>query len=611
MNQQKKKKLLLKSQWRIRFIPFLQYVCVVLVCFVAVPVRAEILEPDKEYHVVIDSQQVASPSDDTIKAWKEELNAQELPEDADNNYGHYRFEQDKTFLQKSLEAEGYYQGRVNGIYDEASRTAHFTISAGEKYRFGEIRLIVDSEGAQVSLPELSSLKAKSGDAALAQTVLVDEERIGAWIEKNNCLFTHQTTHEAVVDHLRHLVSITYRVSAGSKATFGDITFNGNDTIASLHLQRRVGIKLGECFTRSKLNDAKLTLQRSELIVRAEAQLPDTLLADGSVPVTFEIQERAHRSIKAGASYSTDIGPSVSAGWEHRNFLGHGEKFTTGLSVATLEQRLDTALEKPFFLREDQRLKLSSVLRQEDNDAFRTTGLTLSGGVERDLENKWVAGVAASYGFEQIKDQNNEENVALLSLPIFLSQDKRNDLLNPTHGWTLSLNASPAFDTIDSTTAFIKNSASGSYYHALDTAGQPVIAMRAATGSILGASSDTVPATERFYTGGGGSVRGYGYQLAGPLDAQNDPLGGRSFVELSTELRLRVAEDYGVVAFVDGGNAFNAAYPDFDGGLLWGAGLGLRYYTSFGPIRVDIAVPLDKRSSVDSAYQLYFSIGQAF
>lgn len=607
----KNKRRPLPDQRMTKHVLFLQCVCTLAFCLISLSARAEIYEDAVKYHPVIEQLESDASVNDIFKKWQEELSAQPLPEGADRSYGRYRFGQDKVFLQKSLAAEGYYRGTVDGHYDEASRTAHFTINAGQQYRFGAVRLIVEPKDSQIKLPELSSLKAKSDDPALARTVLGDVERIDTWIEKNNCLFTHRTDHEAVIKHLQHRVDITYRVKVGDQATFGDITFSGNNSIADLHLQRRVKIKPGECFKRSKLGDARLALQRSGLVAKAEPQLPDAPLADGSVPVTFVMRERVHRSIKAGTNYSTDIGPGVSAGWEHRNFFNHGEKFTTGLSVATLEQHWDTTLEKPFFLREDQRLKLAGVLRQEDSDAFRTTGLTLSGGIERDLTNQWIAGVGASYGFEQIKDQDNKENVALFSLPIFLSQDKRDDLLNPTRGWTVSLNTAPSFDTIDATTSFIKNSTSGSYYHALDVAGQPVIAMRAAIGGIFGVSSETVPATERFYTGGGGSVRGYGYQLAGPLDAQNDPLGGRSFVELSTELRLRVAEDYGVVSFVDGGNTFDAAYPDFNGGLLWGAGLGLRYYTDFGPIRADIAVPLDKRPGVDDAYQLYFSIGQAF
>ena len=107
------------------------------------------------------------------------------------------------------------------------------------------------------------------------------------------------------------------------------------------------------------------------------------------------------------------------------------------------------------------------------------------------------------------------------------------------------------------------------------------------------------------------MRGYGFQLASPLDNKNDPLGGRSFLELSAELRGRVYKDYGAAVFVDSGSAFDGATPNFDNGMKTGVGVGLRYFSSFGPLRADIAFPLDRRREVDAAYQLYFSIGQAF
>ena len=113
-------------------------------------------------------------------------------------------------------------------------------------------------------------------------------------------------------------------------------------------------------------------------------------------------------------------------------------------------------------------------------------------------------------------------------------------------------------------------------------------------------------------GGGSSLRGYEYQLVGPIDKKNIPLGGRSFVEFSTELRVRINSDYGIVTFIDGGNVYNSTIPNFKNGIYWGIGVGLRYYTQFGPLRVDVAFPLRKRSTgIDKAYQLYFSIGQAF
>ena len=126
-----------------------------------------------------------------------------------------------------------------------------------------------------------------------------------------------------------------------------------------------------------------------------------------------------------------------------------------------------------------------------------------------------------------------------------------------------------------------------------------------------AGSGSLPADERFYVGGGGSVRGFAYQMAGDVDTDNDPLGGCSMVALGAEARFRFFEDYGLVTFFEGGRSFDSYFPTFDKQLFWGAGAGLRYYTDFGPVRLDLAVPLNGRSGVDGAFQLYISFGQAF
>jgi translocation and assembly module TamA len=138
----------------------------------------------------------------------------------------------------------------------------------------------------------------------------------------------------------------------------------------------------------------------------------------------------------------------------------------------------------------------------------------------------------------------------------------------------------------------------------------IFASRAALGLISWAGRDAVPADLRFYSGGGGSVRGYAFQTLGPLE-DDEPVGGASLLELNTELRVKVTKQFGFVVFLDGGTAFEPAYPDFGERLRWGAGAGVRYYTPFGPLRLDVAAPLDRRPGVDAGYQFYLSLGQAF
>lgn len=574
-----------------------------------------VLAAENVYTVIIQSATPSKELRTLLEDLQKTLESRATPELSDAAYMRYRFQQDRAYLEKFLEAAGYYRAVIEADFDETEYTALFRIEAGEQYTFGNIRLVVDAPDGRrekaISLPGLETLNAKPGAPARAGAVLADEQSITAWVEKNNCLFEQSTSHRAIVNYNDRRVDVTYHVVAGPEATIGEIRFSGHESIAGPHLRKRVSLQQGDCFKRSKINAANVALMRSGLLAKAQAVLPAAPAQDGTVPVTFQVTESAHRSVKAGASFSTDIGPGVGAGWEHRNFLSHGEKFSTDLTLATQEQKLDTRLVKPFFLRTDQRLKLGNAITQENNDAFETTGISFSGSVDRDFRNKWLLGAGLEYGFEQIRDQKSKENFALFSVPLFASQDRRDDLLNPQRGWTFRFDTAPSIDTLEPATSFLKNRISGSYYQPVTSSGRSLLAVRMAAGSIAGVTTAKIPATHRFYTGGGGSIRGYGYQLAGPLDADKDPLGGRSFLELSTELRQRIGENYGVVAFIDGGNAFDAVYPDLADGLRWGAGLGFRYYTGFGPIRVDMAVPLNRRSGVDDAFQLYFSFGQAF
>lgn len=597
-----------------KFLSIFYSLCLIW-CMIFCPSIAEanFLSGEKQYAVTIEGDSPLKEQNELYGEFQNSIEAQVIPDDADASYLNYRFEQDQVMLKKMLEAEGYYQSAIKASWNETTHTATFHVDAGPQYHFGTIQLVIDdaSNTNKIHIPTRDTLKVQSENPALAALVYEDIQSIEQSVEKENCLFEQSVTHQAVVNHLSKQVNITFRIHAGAEVTFGDVAFTGQESIDESYLKKRVPIQAGDCFRRSKLNDAKIALQKTGLLAQANAVLPETATSGQAVPITFSVLERAHRTVKAGASFSTDIGPGISAGWEHRNLFSEGEKFTADVLLATQERSLKTSLAKPYFLRDDQSLKIGGKIAQEDNDAYETTGASISAGVERDLGDKWTAGLGVQYGFERIRDQDGTENVALLSFPAFAAKDTRNDPLDPTSGWVLNLNTAPSIDTIDRSTRFLKNSISGSYYQGFEGTARPVLAVRGATGSILGASSDTIPATERFYAGGSGSIRGYGYQLAGPLDADNDPLGGRSFVEFSTELRLRILEDYGMVAFVDGGNVFDSTYANFENNLLWGAGIGFRYYTSFGPVRADIAVPLNKRAGVDDAFQLYFSIGQAF
>jgi len=250
--------------------------------------------------------------------------------------------------------------------------------------------------------------------------------------------------------------------------------------------------------------------------------------------------------------------------------------------------------------------------QENLDAFESDSITISGNINRDITEHFTVGVGSKYRLSQVNDDGVEDTFGLLSFPLSAQYDRRNNVLDPQQGFFASGVVEPFFDTIEGDTAFIRSRLNGSYYHTLSAISyKPTFALRASTGSITGTATADIPADERFYAGGAGSVRGYPFQKLGPLDGQNDPVGGRSYVEVSGETRLRFSEEWGGVLFVDGGNAYDEVIPTFSKKMRWAAGLGARYYTSFAPIRADIAIPLDKRSGIDDNFQFYISIGQAF
>jgi translocation and assembly module TamA len=217
-----------------------------------------------------------------------------------------------------------------------------------------------------------------------------------------------------------------------------------------------------------------------------------------------------------------------------------------------------------------------------------------------------ASVAVEYA--DIDDVFGDGRHLIVSIPLQYVYDKRNDELNPTRGWRALIFAEPSYDFLQEA-AWVKFRTEGSIYVALDADAQYVGAFRVGLGSIVGADIEQVPADRRFYAGGGGSVRGYAYQGIGPKAPNGQPIGGLSLIEASAEMRIGITDTIGVVPFVDAGTVSENEYPTFSD-VKVGAGLGVRYLTPFGPLRVDAAVPLNPDPG-DPDFGIYAGIGQSF
>ena len=211
---------------------------------------------------------------------------------------------------------------------------------------------------------------------------------------------------------------------------------------------------------------------------------------------------------------------------------------------------------------------------------------------------------------QASDALGRLNYTLVGLPVSLTYDSTDSLLDPTRGVRVTASATPYPTLLGSDPGLFVAKGQGSAYHAFDEEARYVLAGRIGFGSITGADLADIPANRRFFAGGGGSVRGYAYKSLGPQDIFGNPLGGRSLLEGSVEARIKLTDTIGIVPFLDAGTAFEASLPDFKDEIRVAAGLGLRYYTGIGPIRLDVAVPLNRERG-DSAAAVYISLGQAF
>jgi len=265
---------------------------------------------------------------------------------------------------------------------------------------------------------------------------------------------------------------------------------------------------------------------------------------------------------------------------------------------------------PNFYSDNKSLTLYSEAVNEELDAYEALSLKTGAkiGFKRTEFLKYFVG--AELKLSDVTDQDQNEKFYLAAFPFEIEWDHTNSILGPSDGFLITAEVRPYIDIINTQTKFYKTMLSVAGYHTFDLSLQPTIAARYSVGTITGESVENIPADERFYVGGGGSVRGYPYQSLSKLN-EDDPEGGASFQQINTELRIRFKKDWGLATFVGGGFAFEEATPDLNQELLWAAGLGLRYYTSFAPFRADIAFPLNKRKDYDHDFQLYISIGQAF
>ena len=525
-----------------------------------------------------------------------------------------RVQNDIPDITAALRSRGYYLPEIRTDINIGVRLARvvFRIDSGPVYRLKTIEIkmagLTGEKGPD--LPDLKQHGLAPGNRALAEPIAKFRPLIERRLKNQGYPLVKADTPEVIVDHQDRTLSVVYPVDTGPLAGFGTLQIEGAETVEHDFIMDQIPWKPGEPFKADLLDEARIDLLETGLFNSVLFGTGDRLDDAGRLPIAVQLTERKHRTLKLGLGYSTDEGAIARVNHERRNVFHRGETVSLLGQVSRIATTAEGSFEKPGFLRSDQSLLFRIRLAEEDTDAYFSRNVTGLVQISRELGKNWEASLGTALIYSDIEELGETRNFQLISFPGALNWDGRDDILDPTRGGNLGLGAAPYYDYTRSETAFVKSSARYSHYLKVISKPRVILAARVMAGFISGAALNDVPADIRFYAGGGGSIRGYAYQSAGQRADSGDPMGGRSLAILSSEIRIRITEKIGLVPFLDGGNVFEDGYPSFDRELLWGAGLGLRYFTPIGPLRLDVAVPLNRRS-FDNSFQLYLSLGQAF
>ena len=533
-------------------------------------------------------------------------------------------------LRDAMRSEGYYAGTSSvtlaGESPEAPGLAQrlaampgpvpvaVRVELGPQYHLAPVMLRAEPAGA--SLADAGEVPLKPGEPARAEPIIDAQNTLNSRLRDSGHPFA-AITRRVVVDHDTREMEVTFNVAPGPVAQFAMPEVTGQSQVKDSLLNNVVRPLAGKTYSQDELNKTRKNLVDLGVFSAVRARAAQRLDEAGTLPVTFTVMERPRRVLGFGAAYETRYGPTFNAYWEHRNLFGGAEKLRleaevnrlgTGNGVDNTGGKVGVSLKQPWFLGINQTITydiaaLRERLKAYDRDAFVASIL-----LERPLNDHLTLSLGPLAEISRVKQDGETTNYQLLGALGQVRWEDVDSLLNPTRGLRVTGLASPIYNFTDSK-LFTRTRLQASTY--IDMSGDKgsILALRGVVGSILGAGNNSVPPDKRFYAGGGGSVRGYDYQSIGPRTRNDEPRGGLSLIEASVELRQRISGPWGMAVFVDAGSVGTDPTPKFDN-LKFGAGLGVRYQTAIGPIRADVAIPLNKEPG-DSAFGLYIGIGQAF
>jgi translocation and assembly module TamA len=569
--------------------------------------------------------QVRPVGADDIRSLFEELSALEEADGkaANGAMVSARMQEDQQLLVDIMTGQGFFDASVNGMVELSETegeklTVVLQVEPGRRYDLGAI--IFDADRVVPEDLIARNFVPKTGEPIVAERILAAEANIAVVLPQEGYPFAETGQRDILLDPETGTGDYTLPVNIGPRSSYGEIITTGTTAFDADHIGVLSRFDKGELYDSRMVDDLRKALVATGLfsIVSVKPTASGEAAPDGTEYATINVEQVAGppRTLAGSAGYSTGQGFRLEGSWTHRNlFPPEGALIASGVA-GTQEQGASLTFRRSNAGRRDRTVELGISALHSDFEAYEAFTGKLAGRISYDSTPIWQKRLTYSYGFEILGTNEQDFNFTtgerdrrtfyVAALPGQVTFDTTDSLLDPTQGFRLSAKLSPEASLGSGTQIYGRGLLEGTAYFQVDDG--IIIAGRTRVGSIAGADRELIAPSRRYYAGGGGSVRGFGYQELGPKDIEDRPIGGRSLVEAAAEVRYRFG-DYGIVGFVDAGQVYTSSTPGFDN-LRYGVGIGGRFYTNFGPLRVDVATPINRQPG-ESRVSVYISIGQAF
>jgi len=535
-----------------------------------------------------------------------------------------RLTEDSQLLQTVLASQGWYSPLVTTRLDlsrdqkDQALTAVLAVTPGKRYVFSDI--VVKAEPTQPPTLIADNLALKVGEPIVADRVQGAEAKIAVALPENGYPFAKVGERDILLDQDTGEGVYTLPVDIGPRGSFGGFTTDGDLAFDAKHIQVLSRFKRGELYDSRKVDDLRKALVATNLFstVSVEPKKTGQSAADGTELVDLYVKQDAGppRTIAGSLGYAAGEGITAEATWTHRNMFPPEGALIAHAIAGTQQQGAGVTFRRSNNGKRDRTLEIVAEAFHNDYDAYSAYTGRLAARISRDSTPLWQKKYTYAFGVELLGTAETDYDAAtggrkrntyyVAGVNGQLGFDTSDDLLNPTKGYRFTALVQPEATVRGGFDPYVRARLDGSTYFAVSDS--LVLAGRLRFGTIQGAGLFDIAPSRRLYAGGGGSVRGYAYQALGEQAPDGNPVGGRSLNEGSVEARYRFG-NYGVVAFLDAGQAYKETTPQFNN-LRYGVGIGGRFYTNFGPIRLDVATPLGRKPG-ESRFNLYVSIGQAF